>query len=135
MMSGSIAVPPMVRLLGLRLVAVDAGRVVVLGAVTDEFYNGMATAHGGWAATVLDTALGCAVNSAMPAGRLFTTVELTINYTRPIRAELGELRCEATVLHAGSRLATAEARLTDASGKLYAHATTICMIVERDSNA
>lgn len=134
MKEGRIEMPPMVRLLGLRLDEVSEGRVVFTATAQEQFYNGMGIAHGGWAATVLDTALGCAVNSAMPAGRLFTTIELTINYTRPIRADLGELRCEAALLHAGSRLATADARIIDAAGKLYAHATTICMAVERDSN-
>ena len=73
-------------------------------------------------------ALGCAINTLQPAGRVFTTLELTINYTRPLTRASGELRCEATVLHAGSRTATAEARLVDAHGRLCAHATTTCIV-------
>jgi len=73
-------------------------------------------------------ALGCAINTLQPAGRVFTTLELTINYTRPLTRASGELRCEATVLHAGSRTATAEARLVDAPGRLCAHATTTCIV-------
>ena len=92
----------------------------------------MGVAHGGFVATLLDSALGCAINSLMPAGRSFTTLELTINYTRPLRRESGEVRCEARVLHAGNRVATAEGRVVDANGKLYAHGTTTCIIVETD---
>jgi uncharacterized protein (TIGR00369 family) len=131
MMAGAISPPPMVSLLGLRLVDVSAGRVVFVGTAHEEFYNGMGVAHGGWAATLLDTALGCAVNSMQPAGRSFTTLELKINYTRPLTREVGEVRCEAFVIHAGNRTAIAEARVVDAAGKIYAHGTTTCMLVER----
>ena len=90
----------------------------------------MGVAHGGFAATLLDSALGCAINTMMPAGRVFTTLELKINYTRPLRREAGELRCKATVVHAGSRTATSEGRIVDADGKIYAHGTTTCILVE-----
>jgi len=90
-------------------------------------YNPIGTVHGGFAATVLDSALGCAVHSALPAGTGYSTAELHVNYIRPITAKTGELRCEGKVIHAGSRVATAEARLTDSNGKLYAHATTTCI--------
>ena len=130
MMAGTISPPPMVSLLGLRLVEVGEGRVVFVGTAHEEFYNGMGVAHGGWAATLLDTALGCAVNAAQPAGRSFTTLELKINYTRPLRREVGEVRCEAVVIHAGNRTAIAEARVVDATGKIYAHGTTTCILVE-----
>jgi uncharacterized protein (TIGR00369 family) len=133
MMEGTLKPPPMVSLLGLRLVEVAEGRVVFVGTAQEEFYNGLGVAHGGWAATLLDTALGCAVNSMQPAGRSFTTLELKINYTRPLRREVGEVRCEAVVIHAGNRTATAEARVVDAAGKLYAHGTTTCILVERRS--
>ena len=85
MMAGKIQPPPMVSLLGLRLVEVEEGRVVFVGTAHEAFYNGMGVAHGGFAATLLDTALGCAINSGQPAGRSFTTLELKINYTRPFR--------------------------------------------------
>jgi uncharacterized protein (TIGR00369 family) len=134
MMAGTLKPPAMVSLLGLRLVDVAAGRVVFVGTAHEEFYNGMGVAHGGWAATLLDTALGCAVNSMQPAGRSFTTLELKINYTRPLRREVGEVRCEAMVIHAGNRTAIAEARVVDAAGKIYAHGTTTCILVERRSS-
>jgi len=130
MLAGRIPLPPMVRLLGLRLVEVDHGRVVFPGTAGPEYYNGMGVAHGGWAATLLDSALGCAINSAMPAGHSFTTLELKINYTRPLRREVGEVRCAAAVIHAGRRTATAEARVVGADGKVYAHGTTTCILVE-----
>jgi uncharacterized protein (TIGR00369 family) len=131
MMAGTISPPPMVSLLGLRLVDVAEGRVVFVGTAHEAFYNGMGVAHGGWAATLLDTALGCAINSGQPAGRSFTTLELKIYYTRPLRREVGEVRCEAIVIYAGNRTAIAEARVLDAAGKIYAHGTTTCILVER----
>jgi uncharacterized protein (TIGR00369 family) len=120
----------MVALLGLRLVEAEAGRVVFAGTATDAFYNGWGVAHGGFAATLLDSALGCAINTMMPPGRTFTTLELQINYTRPITREAGELRCEARVIHLGSRVATSDGRIVDAAGKLYAHGTTTCVAIE-----
>ena len=129
MAAGRMPVPAMIALLNLRLTEVDKGRVVFVGTATEQFYNGLGVAHGGYAATVLDSALGCAINSMQPAGRIFTTLELKINYTRPLTREAGEIRCEATVLHSGSRTATAEARMVDAQGRLYAHATTTCIVV------
>lgn len=127
-MRGEIPPGPMTELLGLRLTEVDRGRVVIAATAAERFYNGLGIAHGGFAATMLDTALGCAINTLQPAGRVFTTLELKINYTRPLTVASGELRCEATVLHNGSRTATAEARITDAQGRLCAHATTTCIL-------
>lgn len=122
--AGTAQPPAMVSLLGLRIVEVEVGRVVVTGTATEAFYNGLGVAHGGWTATLLDTALGCAINTMQPAGRVFTTLELKINYTRPLRREVGEVRCEASVIHAGNRTATAEARVIDRTGAVYAHGTT-----------
>jgi uncharacterized protein (TIGR00369 family) len=131
MMAGELPPPPLVALLGFRLVEVESGRVVFAGTPAETFYNGLGVAHGGYAATMLDSALGCAINSTMPPGRLFTTLELKINYTRPLRREVGEVRCEAKVIHTGNRTATSEGRITDAAGKIYAHGTTTCIVIER----
>jgi uncharacterized protein (TIGR00369 family) len=128
MSAGRLKPPPMVTLLGLAIAEVEEGRIVITGTATEQFYNGLGIAHGGFAATLLDTALGCAVNTTQPAGRVFTTLELKINYTRPLTREAGELRCEAHVVHVGSRTATAEARIVDSRGKIYAHATTTCIV-------
>jgi uncharacterized protein (TIGR00369 family) len=130
MIAGTIPMPPMVALLGLQLVEAEAGRVVFAGTPSEDCYNGLGVVHGGYAATLIDSALGCAINSTQPAGRVFTTLELKINYTRPLRHEVGAIRCIGTVVHVGSRVGTAEARVVDAAGKLYAHGTTTCILVE-----
>jgi uncharacterized protein (TIGR00369 family) len=118
----------MASLMNMRLVEVEEGRAVFTVEPDERHYNGLGIAHGGLAATLLDSALGCAINTLMPAGRVFTTLEMKINYVRPMRRETGEVRCEAFVLHAGSRVATAEGRIVDAAGKLYAHGTATCML-------
>jgi len=130
LLAGEVPPPPMLELLNIRIAEVDRGRVVFTGVAEPRFYNGMGVAHGGFAATLLDTALGCAINTMMPAGRRFTTLELHINLTRPLTQEAGQLRCEATVIHVGGRIATSEGRITDSNGKLYAHGTTTCIVVE-----
>lgn len=130
MLAGEMAPPPMLDLLGIRLLEVEEGRVVFGATCEEKFYNGTGVAHGGFAATLLDTALGCAINSAMPAGRRFTTLELKVNLTRPITKEAGELRCESWIVHVGGRTATSEGRITDGKGKLYAHGTTTCIVVD-----
>lgn len=84
--------------------------------------------HGGLAATLLDSAMGCAVHSTLPAGASYTTLEIKVNYIRAMTVETGPARCEAKVIHVGGRTATAEARLLDREGKLYAHGTTTCII-------
>ena len=118
----------MARLMNMRLVEVEEGRAVFAVEPDERHYNGLGIAHGGLAATLLDSALGCAINTVMPAGRVFTTLEMKLNYVRPMRRETGEVRCEAEVLHAGGRVATAEGRILDAAGKLYAHGTATCML-------
>ena len=84
--------------------------------------------HGGVAATLLDSAMGCAVHSTLPAGATYTTLEIKVNYIRPMTADTGLIRCEANTIHVGSRTATAEGKVIDQRGKLYAHATTTCII-------
>ncbi len=119
--AGEIESAPMARLLNIRITAVEKGQVVVTGEPAREFENGLQIAHGGFAAALLDTALGCAVNSVMPAGKVFTTLEMKINFTHAVRRDTGTLTCTAEVVHAGSRTATAEGRIVDSAGKLYAH--------------
>jgi uncharacterized protein (TIGR00369 family) len=130
MSRGEVPPPPLVQLLGFRITKAEAGHVVFTAVPSEKFYNGVGVIHGGWSASLLDSALGCAINSMMPAGRFFTTLELKVNLTRPLRREVGEVRCEAHVLHLGGRTATAEAKILDAAGKLYAHGTTTCILVE-----
>ena len=128
LMTGEREPSGMARLMNMRLVEVEEGRAVFAVEPDERHYNGIGIAHGGLAATLLDSATGCAINTMMPAGKVFTTLEMKINYVRPMRRETGEVRCEAEVLHAGGRVATAEGRITDASGKLYAHGTATCML-------
>src|SRR5215470_6428528 len=100
---------PMTKRLNMRLLEVDEGRVVFGAKPTRDHYNGMGVVHGGFAATLLDSALGSAINSMAPPGKIYTTLELKINYTRPLTEEVGDIRCEGRVVHLGSRTATAEA--------------------------
>ena len=126
--AGEVEGAPMVRHLGMQLTEVDAGRVVLTGELRPEFENGLGIAHGGLAATMLDTALSCAVNTVIPTGKIFTTLEMKINYIRAVTRSTGTLTCIGTVVHAGSTTATAEGRIVDAAGKLYAHGTVTCIL-------
>jgi uncharacterized protein (TIGR00369 family) len=128
LMTGEREPSGMARLMNMRLVEVEEGRAVFAVEPDERHYNGLGIAHGGLAATLLDSALGCAINTMMPAGKVFTTLEMKINYVRPMRLETGEVRCEAQVLHVGGRVASAEGRIVDARGKLYAHGTATCML-------
>ena len=128
LMTGEREPSGMARLMNMRLFEVEEGRAVFAVSPDERHYNGLGIAHGGLAATLLDSALGCAINTMMPAGRVFTTLEMKVNYVRPMRRETGEVRCEARVLHAGRSVATAEGRILDAGGKLYAHGTATCML-------
>ena len=130
MVAGEVPPPPMLALLGIRLIEAEEGRVVFTGTVVPEHYNGMGVAHGGYAATLLDSALGCCINTMMPPGKRFTTLELKVNLTRPLTHEIGPVFCEAKVVHLGGRTATSEGRIVDGNGKLYAHGTTTCIVVD-----
>lgn len=126
--AGELPSSGMAQLIGFKLVEVREGYAVLTVEPGERHYNGIGIAHGGLAATLLDSATGCAINTMMPAGRIFTTLEMKVNYVRPIRGEAGEMRCEARVIHAGSRIATAEGRVVGPDGKLYAHGTATCML-------
>ncbi|MBC8075392.1 MAG: PaaI family thioesterase, partial [Chloroflexales bacterium] len=97
-------------------------------------YNPIGSVHGGVAATLCDSAMACAIHTTLPAGVGYTTLELKVNFVRPITVQTGRVTCEGTLIHMGGRVATAEARLTDASGALYAHATTTCLVLRPTSN-
>ncbi len=126
---GGLPQPPICGTLGFALVEADEGRAVFEGEPGEHLLNPMGGVHGGFLATLLDSALGCAVMTTLPAGRAYTTVQLGVNLVRPVFAGTETLRCEGTVIHVGRTTATAEARVTGAtSGKLYAHATTTCAV-------
>jgi len=126
--SGEVPPPPMALLVGLTPVLAEEGRVIFALTPAEIHYNTMGVVHGGAIATLMDTALGCAVMSKMPLGTGYTTVELHLNFVRPVTAATGRILCEALIVHSGSRLATAEAKVRDEAGKLYAHASTTCFV-------
>ena len=130
MMSGELPYPPMNETMNMTLLEVDNGRAVFQGIPLLQHYNPLGTVHGGWFATLLDSALGCAVQSTLPAKRSYTTAELSVNIVRAASHKTGPLRAVAKVVHAGRQMATAEARIEDENGKLYAHATTTCFVFD-----
>jgi uncharacterized protein (TIGR00369 family) len=131
---GEIPPPPIAELLQLRLEELDSGRAVFSVEPAEFHYNPIGVVHGGLAATILDSAMGCAVHTLLSAGTGYTTLDIHVNFVRPLTADTGKVKCEATVIHAGSRIATAEGRLVDASGKLYAHATSTLLIIQGTTN-
>jgi len=130
MLRGELPYPPIARTLDFRLLEVSAGRALFQGTPGPAHLNPLGTIHGGWYATLLDSALGCAVHSMMPAGRGYTTAELGVNLVRAIGSKAPRVRAEGKVIHCGRQLATAEARLYGPDGTLYAHATTTCLVFE-----
>ena len=126
--AGELPRPPISSLMNFGLTELSEGRAVFTVEPAEYHYNPIGVVHDGLAATLLDSAMGCAVHSMLPAGVGYTTLEIKVNYIRPITAETGGVRCEAKVIYVGGRTATAEGRVLDESGKLYAHATTTCII-------
>jgi uncharacterized protein (TIGR00369 family) len=128
LMDGRLPAPPFAELLGFRPVEVESGRVAFVATPDTRLYNPIGSVHGGYAATLLDSCMGCAVQSTLNAGDGYTTVELKVNFVRLISAGTGEVRAEGKVIHVGKQIASAEGRLTDARGRLLAHATTTCLV-------
>ena len=131
---GEVPMAPMAILVGIALTEVEAGRVVFETTASEYHYNLGGVAHGGLACTMLDSALGCAVTSVLPAGRSCATTDLHVRFIRPITLDSGRLRCEARVVHVGKTIGTAEARLTDSAGRLCAHATAACAILRETAD-
>ena len=119
---------------GFGLVEVESGRAVFAGTPALRHYNPLGTVHGGYAATLLDSCMGCAVHTALPKGTGYTTLEFKVSLVRPITADTGPVRAEGKLVSGGRRVATAEGRLTDSSGRLLAHATTTCLVFEASAN-
>jgi len=130
MMTGELPYPHIADTLEFSLVEVEAGKAVFQGIPQLKHYNPLGTVHGGWYATLLDSAMGCAVQTMLPVGRTYTTAELSINIVRAASLKTGSLRAIGSVIHCGRQLATAEARIVAPDGRLYAHATTTCLVLE-----
>lgn len=128
--SGALPPAPIAELLGITPISVEPGVVVFQGAPTLVHYNPSGVVHGGYAATLLDTAVGCAIHSQLPAGKGYTTLELKVNYIRAMTDKTGPVRAEGKVVNLGGQVGIAEGRITDANGKLYAFATTTCLVFD-----
>jgi uncharacterized protein (TIGR00369 family) len=129
--AGDVPPPPIAVSMRFGPIEVSEGRAVFAGQPGEDYYNPIGVVHGGWAATLLDSALGCSVHTTLAKGEAYTSLGLEAKYVRPITRDTSEVRCEAEVVHRGRRQATSEARLYEAeTGKLLAHGTTTCMIMQ-----
>jgi len=117
--------------MGFKVVEIEEGRVVFAGTPGREVYNPIGAVHGGYAATLLDSACGCAVHSKLAADQAYTTLELKVSYHRGMSDKTGEVRAEGRVIHMGRRAAFAEATLTDGAGRLLASATSTLLVMQR----
>ena len=133
MLDGNLPFPPIAKTLDFSLLRVEPGVALFQGKPAPEHLNPMGGVHGGWFATLLDSALGCAVHTLIPAGRGYTTAELSVNFVRGLSPAVGLVRAEGKVIHCGRQLATAEARMFGPDGTLFAHATTTCLVFDLPS--
>jgi uncharacterized protein (TIGR00369 family) len=130
MRDGRLPVPPAAALIGIVVAEVEEGRVSMRITPSEVHYNPLGSVHGGIIATLLDSVMGCAAHSTLPARRGYTTLEIKVNYLRAVTVATGEVTAEGRVVHAGRRSAVAEAKLTDAARRLYATASTTCLFVD-----
>ena len=123
---------PIMSLMGMAFAEISHGLVVMSLTPQECQYNMLGTVHGGVMATLLDSVMGCAVHSTLPARGGYSTVEIKVNYVRPITLEVNSLRAEGRVLHAGRRIVTAEGAVRDSTNRLYAHGTSTCLLFHLD---
>lgn len=128
MAAGEFPQPPIAKQFDFRLAEVQKGRVVFIGKAKTDYYNPFGTTHGGFIATLLDSAMACAIHTTLEAGKGSTSLEFKVNFVRPIFERTGTLRAVGEIINVGRQIATAEGKLLDENGKLYAHATTTCFI-------
>jgi uncharacterized protein (TIGR00369 family) len=128
LIAGKYPAPPIMKALEFTLDRVEHGVAVFSGDAKFDYYNPIGTVHGGWIATLLDSCMGCAMHTTLKAGQGYTSLEIKVNFVRPVLDTTGRVTAEGRVLYAGSRTGTAEGKLTDAKGKVLAHATTTCLI-------
>jgi uncharacterized protein (TIGR00369 family) len=128
---GELPQAPIARLMGFDGLEAEPGRVVFrMEKPGEHLYNPIGSVHGGVAATLLDSAMGCAVQSTLPAGKAYTSITLEVKFLRAITADTGPISCEAEIVHPGKRIATAQGRVVDENGKVYATGTASCAILE-----
>jgi uncharacterized protein (TIGR00369 family) len=130
MISGRFPGPPIMQLIGFDLTEVESGRAVFAGVPEFKHYNPLGSVHGGYAATLLDSCMACAVYSTLPKGVGYTTLEFKISFIRALTVDTGPVRAEGKTISSGRRVATAEGRLVDARGRLLAQGTTTCLVFE-----
>jgi uncharacterized protein (TIGR00369 family) len=128
LIDGRHPAPPFSQTTGAYLVEAEPNRVVFRGTPSAAFLNPLGTIHGGWTSAILDSAMACAVHTTLEPGQGYTTVEMKLNFVRPITPDVGEVTCEGVVVHRGGTLATSEGKLFDAQGRLLAHGSETCMI-------
>ena len=128
--AGTIPPPPVAQLLGMSIVDVERGRVTFALEVGEHLYNPIGSVHGGIFCTLLDSAMGCAVHTVLPAGWAYTTLELKVNLVRALTRDIPRVLGEGEVITSGRRVATASGRIVGPDGTLYAHATTTCLVFE-----
>ena len=131
--AGDLPAPPIGETMDFIPIHMEEGVAVFQGKPMLRHYNPLGTVHGGWFCTLLDSAVGCAVHTTLPAGKGYTTLEIKVNMLRPLTDAVPLVRAEGTVIHAGKQVATAEGRIVGPDGKVYAHATTTCMIFDLPS--
>ena len=128
LLEGRVPAPPMAKVLGFKVAQVERGGVLFTYTPVFDHYNPLGTIHGGVAATLLDSVMGCAVHTTLDAGIGYTTLEIKVNYVRAMTDKTGPVKVEGKVINVGKRIATAEGRLFDQEGRLLAHGTTTCLI-------
>ncbi len=129
MIAGQLAPPPIAATLDYTLDEVSEGKAIFSCEPKEFHYNPIGVVHGGLAATLLDSAMACSIHTLLPTGVGYTTIELHLNYVRPLTSTTGRVQAIGEVIHSGRSIATAQGRLVDASGKLYAHGSTTCLIM------
>lgn len=130
MFAGELPSPPIGDTLDFIPIQIEDGYALFQGRPGKQHYNPLGSVHGGWFCTILDSAVGCAIHSTLPAGKGYTTLEIKVNMIRALTATIPLVRAEANIIHVGRQTATAEGRIVGPDGKLYAHATTTCLIFD-----
>ncbi|MBA8876791.1 PaaI family thioesterase [Phyllobacterium myrsinacearum] len=130
LLDGTYPAPPFAETTDLWPISIEAGKVVFEARPSKKFYNPMGVVHGGWISLLIDTVMGCAVHSSLKAGQAYTTLEMKTTFVRSVLVSTGVLRCEGVLLHSGSRTASAEGKIFDGTGRLVAHGSETCLIMD-----